>query len=79
MPIPDELQSAQAKLKNMRYLRGFDVVMEIVSECLNMRYTFLPSLCGEMTREEDYILLVLVQRHLHGRDGTESNVANLAF
>ena len=36
------------------YLRCFDVVVEVVSECLDMRYSFLSSLGCEMPREQNY-------------------------
>lgn len=33
---------------------GFDVVVEVISECLDMRNDFCLSLWGEMSWEEDY-------------------------
>jgi hypothetical protein len=42
------------------YLRGFDVIMEVVTECLNVGYNFVSSLASQVSWEEYYVRSVKI-------------------
>jgi len=41
-------------IPEVRYLCSLDVVVEVIAECLDVRYGFFSSLRGEMAGEENY-------------------------
>ena len=60
------------------HFRSFDMIMEIISECLDVGNGFLASLCGEMSGKENCRVSILFKPNLHGSHPTKCYVANLA-
>lgn len=61
--VNDEIS---ASLQWIVYLRGLDVIVEVVSESLNMGDGLVSPLWSKMPREQDYPLLMLSSGNLIG-------------